>query len=292
MRLKHYWSVAFIVASGFTLTACNDQSNGGTSAASTAPSVSHTLAPIVIQGAMPTESEYMASKLQNVTVETVGGWKFWKGTYNGYPMVISKTLMGMTDAAAATAIAIERYKPIAIINQGTAGGHDPSLHVFDIVLGQTAANIGAFMTPKVAAGGGSNSLSWTPMDVLPDNEGDLNLVMRKFAGDTDLLTAAHSVEGQYSKGKVVDGLIGSSDVWNNELDRISMFHNTYGTEVEEMETASVAQVASLYKVPFLGIRILSNNITNDGSYDINTAVACQDYALAVASAYMAAKAGK
>lgn len=37
-------------------------------------------------------------------------------------MIISKTRMGMSNSAAATALAIERYKPIAIINQGTAGG--------------------------------------------------------------------------------------------------------------------------------------------------------------------------
>lgn len=64
----------------------------------------------------------MASKLENKTVEKIGGWTFWKGTYNGYPMIISKTRMGMSNSAAATALAIERYKPIAIINQGTAGG--------------------------------------------------------------------------------------------------------------------------------------------------------------------------
>jgi nucleoside phosphorylase len=33
-------------------------------------------------------------------------------------------------------------KPIAIINQGTSGGHDPDLHVYDIVLGKYTTNIG------------------------------------------------------------------------------------------------------------------------------------------------------
>lgn len=41
------------------------------------------LQPIVIQGALPVESERMAAKLDHVTVETIGGWKFWKGTYKG-----------------------------------------------------------------------------------------------------------------------------------------------------------------------------------------------------------------
>ena len=42
----------------------------------------------------------------------------------------------MENTAAATAVAIEKFNPIAIINQGTSGGHDPSLNVFDIVLGK------------------------------------------------------------------------------------------------------------------------------------------------------------
>ncbi|MBD0111146.1 5'-methylthioadenosine nucleosidase, partial [Acinetobacter baumannii] len=83
--------------------------------------------------------------------------------------------------------------------------------------------------------------------------------------------------------------IGSADVWNNELDRIQFFHERYGTSVEEMEAASVAQIASQLNVPFLGIRILSNNITNNGAYDPGTGEACQDYVLNVAEEYMKSK---
>lgn len=252
------------------------------------------LAPIVIQGAMPVEAARMAAKLANVRVETTGSWTFWIGNFDGYPVIISKTMMGMTNAAAATAIAIERYQPIAIINQGTSGGHDPSLHVFDIVLGKHVVNIGAFKTPSLALGAGSHSLNWQPMDVLPDNQGNLDdnpeaMTIRKFAADAELLDAAHRVATHYNKGRVVDGVIGSSDVWNSELDRIQQLFALFGTSAEEMEAASVAQVAAQYNVPFLGIRILSNNITNSGHYDESTADVCQDFTLAVASAYMAAK---
>lgn len=52
----------------------------------------------------------------------------------------------MENSAAATAVAIEKYKPIAIINQGTSGGHNPELNVFDIVLGERTTNIGSLKT--------------------------------------------------------------------------------------------------------------------------------------------------
>ena len=87
--------------------------------------------------------------------------------------------------------------------------------------------------------------------------------MRRFHGDEGLLAAARRVKDGYRKGRVVDGVIGSSDTWNSELDRIQWLHDRFGTTVEEMETASAAQVAGLFHIPFLGIRVLSNNITNE-----------------------------
>ena len=130
-------------------------------------------------------------------------------------------------------------------------GHDPDLHVYDIVLGKYATNIGAFRTPKQPLGGGSNSLTWVEaFDVLPTKESDPEpIAIRKFEGDQELLMAAHKV--RYDKGEVVEGTIGSADVWNNELDRIQFFHERYATSVEEMEAASVAQIASQLNVPFL-----------------------------------------
>ncbi|KXO74802.1 5'-methylthioadenosine nucleosidase [Acinetobacter venetianus] len=276
------------VCSALILGGCNDNNNQSSSSSS--PQLKQ-IQPIIIQGALPVESESMAAKLDNVSIETIGGWKFWKGTYKSYPVIISKTRMGMSNSAAATAIAIQRYQPIAIINQGTSGGHDPALHVFDIVLGKYTTNIGAFRTPKQPVGGGSDSLTWNEaFDVLPDDESDPEpIAIRKFEGDNDLLLAAYKAKVNYTKGQVVEGTIGSADVWNNELDRINFFHTRYGTSVEEMEAASVAQIAQQFNVPFLGIRILSNNITNNGAYDPATGEACQDYVLDVVEQYMKAK---
>ena len=250
--------------------------------------------PIIIQGALPIETNRLVSKLQNTSSETLGGWTFWKGTYKGYPIIISKTRMGMSNSAAATALAIERYKPIAIINQGTSGGHDPKLKVFDIVLGKYTTNINAFKTPTRPQGAGSNSLTWNEaFDVLPDDESDPEpIAIRKFEGDKELLAAANNVKHLYTHGKVVEGTLGSADVWNNELDRIAFFNKNYGTSAEEMEGASVAQIAKQFNVPFLGIRVLSNNITNNGQYDAKTGEVCQDYILDVVIEYMQMKKSK
>jgi adenosylhomocysteine nucleosidase len=55
-----------------------------------------------------------------------------------------------------------------------------------------------------------------------------------------------------------------------------------------METASAAQIAALLNVPFLGVRVVSDNITNGGAYDPKTSEACEDFVYQVVKAYIAA----
>lgn len=247
--------------------------------------------PVVVQGAMPKETEKLASRLDGVRLEQVGAWSFWRGTLDGYPIVVSKTLKGVANAAAATVIAVERYQPVAIVNQGTAGGHDPGLRLYDIVLGTSAVSLGAFRSPYRPAGAGSNPLEWRPLDLTASqgsagNDPKARRVAR-FHADAALLAAAQSARGSYTRGRVVLGVIGTSDVWNDELDLIAKFRSEYGTSVEEMETASAAQIAGLLGIPFLGIRVVSDNITNGGAYDPKTGEACQDFVYEVVRAYVA-----
>lgn len=276
-------SIAAMLA-GALLTACASREAAAPARDATA------LRPVVVQGAMDVEIRKLAGMLENATEERVSGWIFWRGTIDGYPVVISKSLKGMENAAAATALAAERYHPAAIINQGTAGGHQPDLHVYDIVLGTDTVNLGSFKTGNRARGEGSSVSEWNPLDLMR-SEGsagnDPNArTMRRFHGDEGLLAAARKVRGSYQKGRVVDGVIGSSDTWNSELDRIQHFHDRFGTTAEEMEAASAAQVAGLFQIPFLGIRVLSNNITNGEPYDPKTGEACQAYVYDVVRAYI------
>jgi adenosylhomocysteine nucleosidase len=251
--------------------------------------VEATQRPILIEGPMPIEAEKFAQRLDNVKVEKSGTFVFYKGKIGHYPVIVAKTGKGMENTAAATALAIEKFNPIAIINQGTSGGHDPNLNVFDIVLGKRTTNIGSLKTESKKENEGMDPSQWVPMDLMA-SEGsgsDPNAEkIRYYEGDKDLLAAANAVKDTYTKGKVVEGTIGSADVWNNEVDRIKWFHTNYGTSVEEMEGAAAAQIADAYGVAFLGIRILSNNKTNGGAYNPNTAEANQEYVYEVVKHYI------
>jgi adenosylhomocysteine nucleosidase len=249
-----------------------------------------TLRPLVVQGAMQIEVEKLATRLEQASVDRVGEWTFWRGTVDGYPVIVSKTLKGMSNAAAATVIAVQRYQPVGVINQGTAGGHDPDLHLYDIVIGSRSVNLGAFKSPFKAAGAGSHPLEWKPLNLTAADGSaatDRGGGLAGFDGDPSLMASARSLTASYTQGRVVEGVIGSSDVWNDEVDRVLALHRTYGTTVEEMETASAAQVAAQMGTPFLGIRIVSDNITNGAAWDPKTSEACEDFVYQVVKAHVA-----
>jgi adenosylhomocysteine nucleosidase len=246
--------------------------------------------PVIVQGAMRSETEKLASRLENASIEKIAGWTFWSGTIDSYPVIVSRTLKGTANAAAATAIAIQRYNPIAVINQGTAGGYEPSLHLYDIVLGTRSVSLGAFKTPYRPAGAGSNTLDWVPINMLFEGSAANDSTARQvlgFPGDSALIAIARSVARLYTRGHIVDGVIGSADMWNDEIDRIEHFHSRYGASMEDMETASAAQIASLFHVAFLGIRVVSDNTTNGDKFDPRTGEACEDFVYQVVKAYVA-----
>jgi adenosylhomocysteine nucleosidase len=248
--------------------------------------------PILVQGAMPVEVERLAGRLADVQRERVGGWNFWSGRLDGHPVVVSRTMKGIANSAAATVLAVERFRPIAIINQGTAGGHDPSLRLYDIVIGTSSVSLTAFKSPHRPPGKGSNPLEWKVLDLMASegsagNDPNAQRVAR-FQADPALLAAARRAQSSYTRGKVVEGVIGSSDIWHEELELIARLRSDFGTSAEDMETASVAQIAGLLGVPFLGVRVISDNITNGDPYDRKTGEACQDFVYEVVKAYLAA----
>lgn len=247
-------------------------------------------APIVVQGAMSSEIDTLIKQLKDAKPMKIGKWQFWQGQLDGYPVIVSKTDIGMENASAATALAAATFHPVAVINQGTAGGHDPELHNYDIVIGKESINIGSFKTPFKARGEGTHAETWAPMDLLTEEEDTSDKIvdkpMRAFPADAGLLKAAHRAAEHYSRGKVVDGVIASSDVWNNELDRIALFHQQYGSSMEEMETAAAAQIARGFNIPFMGVRVITNNATNGSQFEPATSEASQLFTTDIVKAYI------
>ncbi|WP_019378545.1 5'-methylthioadenosine/S-adenosylhomocysteine nucleosidase [Virgibacillus halodenitrificans] len=227
--------------------------------------------PVAVQGAMDVEVSALLDEMEDYKTEQQGGYTFYVGEIDDIPVVVSRTEVGMVHAAASTTLLIDEYEPKAIINQGTAGGHNPNIHVFDTIIGTEVMNIGSIKTDHLDDEKGMEPDSWHFMKTQMREDGDIKEVA-SFKSDPELVEKAWNVKGKYEYGNVVKGKIGSADVWNREIDRIQWFHEKAGTDAEEMEAASVAQVAEGFDIPYLSIRTVSNSeVTNDDIEDLEKA---------------------
>ncbi|GKV70489.1 MTA/SAH nucleosidase [Sporosarcina sp. NCCP-2716] len=228
--------------------------------------------PIAVQGAMDVEVSEFLKAMGEYKEEKHGNYSFYIGEIEGIPIVVSRTEVGMVNAAASTTLLIENYHPKAVINQGTAGGHDPDIHVFDTVIGTEVVNIGSFRSEHLDDGQGMAPEKWIHMSTkLREKDGEAK-EYTTLPSDPELIEAAKRAAGEYEHGNVVEGVIGSADWWNREIDRIQWFHENFRTSGEEMEAFAVAQVTHLMDVPYLSLRTISNSeVTDDDIEDLETA---------------------
>ena len=227
-------------------------------------------------GAMESETSYIFSQLEDAKEIRSGNFTFCEGKLNGYPVVAVRTSIGMANAGAVTALVIERYKPSCIIMQGTAGGHNPDYHQYDIVLGENIINIGTYVSAHKDAGQGSCTFDWDFPGTLSEDLGGAGVLH----SDENLMTLAESVP--YEKARIYRGGIGCADAWNREIDLINFFHKSKGTDCEEMEGYAVAQICEAYNVPYLILRVISNSELHPSEeFDPDTASECQKYSLGI-----------
>ncbi len=233
---------------------------------------------ILVQGAMDMEVAVLIKALTNPKESTYGSWTYWKGNIGDSEVIVSRTEIGLVNAAAATAIGIEKFKPTMIINQGTSGGYPKELHAGDIVIGSKIINIGATRSDRKESDVRENPRDWKFFgDVQSFRIKGQVVEHNYFESDSKLSDIAKNIK--YEHGKVVLGTIGSADQWNRELDRIKYLHDTYGISTEEMESVAAAQVSKAFDVPFLAVRILSNSEINKEEFNPKTADYCQEYVI-------------
>ena len=223
--------------------------------------------PIMIQGAMGVETDKMIAALKNPVEKIIHGRRFVSGTYKDVPIVISVTSIGPVNVSIATISGIENFKPAAIINQGTAGAHDPSLHKYDLVIAEKSFHLDAHVTEKEYPANFSHMKLYGTY--FYDSVKKIFDSTIEYPSDEKLIAAAREVLKDYKFGKVVEGKIATTQSWNRQTEMINFFREKFGSTCEEMETASVAQICKSFDVPFLGLRVIANSELNDEKFDAN-----------------------
>lgn len=231
--------------------------------------------PIILQGAMDSEICSLIKQLDSPRKEILCGYPLFAGSYHGYPVIVQKTLQGMTNASAATILAIEHYHPALIINQGICGGHSPLLHRGDLLLGREIMNYSNF---KIGMTEHTNPLKGCETIGCETFSGEK---IAMFYSHPTLLSIAETCTHPVAGGKILSGKIASADAWLDRKDFIALMHETFGSCGEDMETASVAQLCHMHNLPMLSVRMLSNTRVHDEEYDESVASHVQTFTLQV-----------
>lgn len=199
---------------------------------------------VLIQGAMDSEVTWLIEYYKPMEIETFGGFEFYIANYNGVRIIISQTKIGIINGTEATTIAILKFKPDVVINQGCAGSALIDLKVGDIIVGEKSVYINCYNTPIKQKGLGSDSLEW---EAHPK---------RSYCIDsTDwLLDIAKTMDGE---PKFMT--LGSGDLFSREYDRIVHLNETFNHACEDMETVACFKVCEDFGVSHIGFRIISNN---------------------------------
>jgi adenosylhomocysteine nucleosidase len=216
---------------------------------------------ILVQGAEKLEIGMIREALTDARKVEVGPFSFWVGRVGPHTVAVSLTGQGLINCTASTVLGIEEFSPKLIVNQGTSGAQAPYLGLHDIIVGQRALDYGNFMTPVRSGGEGSDALSWTPLpQKMRARGGELIAFPRGFVGDAACIEVA--LRTRNPMGNLYAGVIGSAHEINLELDRVKWSRDTFGMDVEEMESGHVAALAHAYGVRYVAFRVVS-----DAPYD-------------------------
>lgn len=219
--------------------------------------------PIIIEAAMKSELDVLLNAMDKVTERVLCGYPVFEGSIGGCPVVCIRNKVGMVNAALAAKAAIDEYKPLCLLSEGTAGGYDASVHTGDIILGERVYNINSvFMRTE----------DCFKLKAITDGEWRRDIF---FAGDERIISLAERIET--ASGCVIRGAMGSADFWSFKTEDIRRIQERFGTVCEDMESFAVAQTCYQMNVPCLCIRVISNNEPAGEAFNEKAAVYAQQF---------------
>jgi adenosylhomocysteine nucleosidase len=203
---------------------------------------------IGIIGAMEDEVFMLRCAMEEFRTETLGVFEFYAGVLEKKNAVLLRCGIGKVNAAVGCALLINRYHPDFVINTGSAGGIDPSLSFGDAIISDGLVYHDVDVT---AFGHAPGQLPGLP-GIFPVSEALIVLAEQA----VDELKREAALPGTFNH---VRGLIGSGDVFMHEGGRIAAVRALFpAIRAVEMEGAAIAHACSLFQVPALIIRALSD----------------------------------
>jgi len=204
---------------------------------------------IGILGAMESEVRGLVSVMAVETTGTGAGFEYWRGTVAGQPCVLARCGMGKVSAASGVQRLIDVFGVDTVVVCGLAGGLRAGLRRGDIVVGDRFVQHDLDASPIF------------PKYFVP------GLDMVYFDADAHLVDfaeqasreVASSLTGEGGQSAVHRGLIITGDQFVDGDIRDRLIREFPDALCVEMEGGAIAQVCYLNSVPFVIVRVISDD---------------------------------
>lgn len=203
--------------------------------------------------------------INNLIISEKAILKIYQRTINSIDVVALCSGVCKVNAAISTQILIDHYGVNIIINSGTAGGINPELEIFDVVISTEAAY----------------------HDVAPENLTEFHPFMESvyFQADKKLLELTKIAACKMRANKVHWGRMVTGEQFITDGGRKEI-NDKFAPLTVDMETASIAHVCYVNKVPFISIRSITDTAVHSGSdnFELNcqkASVIAKDFTLAL-----------
>lgn len=213
---------------------------------------------IAIICAMENEIAFYKIKMENMITTTILNQEFLTGEVGGNKVVLTKCGIGKVNSSIITTLLIQNFKPSLIINTGIAGGVNP-LNTNDI-----------FIANNFVYGDFNLEVFGYSRGQVPGLNQFFTASNKHVESFKNYLT---SIETKYQEGLII-----TQDSFVTSTDEIKEFEGTIATD---MEGASIAHTCTMFNIPFLSIRIISDVI--DGNNQIEDYKSFEDAAAKLSS---------
>jgi futalosine hydrolase len=231
---------------------------------------------IILAASMPFETAWISSQLTCPRHIILGKFTALQGCLNGVKVLIFHLGVGKTNAAHGATLLLEKFYPRLMLLIGCGGAYRGSgLQPGDLAI----ANKEIFGEEGVITQQGWRSTHFLNLPLL--RKGD-RAYYNSFEMDQAVLNRATSILQKFNPK--LGPFITISEVSGTQQKAEEMEQRFHGI-CENMEGAAVAQLCTLYDVPFLEVRGISNLVKerNRDEWDLSAAAnVCQQAALALA----------
>ncbi len=200
---------------------------------------------IAIIGAMPEEINAIKDIMTRKVTEVCSKITFTRGIINDTECVVALSGIGKVNSAVCTQTAIMKYSPDIVINTGVAGALREDVKIGDIVLADFVMQHDIDTT---AIGDVKALISTLNIVKIPCD----NFTNKKIANLAEKLNIPMRI-----------GTVASGDQFICSKEKLLRIRDEFDAAVCEMEAGSIGQVCYMNDVPFVVLKIISDNAGND-----------------------------